>query len=69
MAVHKRWKKKSFQMSQVQNHLMLFKGLIKLSQQLNFLASESGSEVTQSYSTLYDPMCCSLLGSSIHGIF
>ena len=36
-------------MSQVQNHLMLFKGLIKLSHQLNFLASESGSEVTQSY--------------------
>ena len=27
------------------------------------------SEVTQSYPTLCDPMDCSLLGSSIHGIF
>ena len=27
------------------------------------------SEVTQSYSTLGDPMDCSLPGSSIHGIF
>ena len=30
---------------------------------------ESESEVTQSYPTLYDPMDCSLPGSSIHGIF
>ena len=30
---------------------------------------ESESEVTQSCSTLLDPMDCSLLGSSIHGIF
>ena len=32
-------------------------------------ASESESEVTQSCPTLSDPMDCSLLGSSIHGIF
>ena len=30
---------------------------------------ESESEVTQSCLTLSDPMDCSLLGSSIHGIF
>ena len=27
------------------------------------------SEVAQSYPTLRDPMDCSLLGSSVHGIF
>ena len=31
--------------------------------------SESESEVTQSCPTLFDPMDCSLRGSSIHGIF
>ena len=31
--------------------------------------SESESEVAQSCPTLCDPMDCSLLGSSIHGIF
>ena len=31
--------------------------------------TESESEVAQSCSTLSDPMDCSLLGSSIHGIF
>ena len=56
-------------MSQVHNHLMLSKGLTKLSHWLNFLASESGSEVIQSYPILYDPVGCSLLGFSIHGIF
>ena len=30
---------------------------------------KSESEVAQSYPTLSDPMDCSLLGSSIHGIF
>ena len=30
---------------------------------------KSESEVTQSCLTLRDPMDCSLLGSSIHGIF
>ena len=30
---------------------------------------ESESEVTQSCLTLRDPMDCSLLGSSVHGIF
>ena len=30
---------------------------------------KSESEVTQSCPTLSDPMDCSLLGSSIHGIF
>ena len=30
---------------------------------------ESESEVTQSRLTLRDPMDCSLLGSSVHGIF
>ena len=30
---------------------------------------KSESEVAQSYSTLRDPMDCSLPGSSIHGIF
>ena len=30
---------------------------------------KSESEVTQSFPTLSDPMDCSLLGSSIHGIF
>ena len=30
---------------------------------------ESESEVTQSCLTLSDPMDCSLLGSSVHGIF
>ena len=30
---------------------------------------KSESEVTQSYSTLSDPMDCSLPGSSVHGIF
>ena len=28
-----------------------------------------GSEVAQSCPTLYDPMGCSLAGSSVHGIF
>ena len=31
--------------------------------------SESESEVAQSCPTLYDPMDCSLPGSSVHGIF
>ena len=31
--------------------------------------SESESEVAQSCPTLSDPMDCSLLGSSVHGIF
>ena len=31
--------------------------------------SESESEVTQSCSTLHDPMDCILPGSSVHGIF
>ena len=31
--------------------------------------SESESEVTQSCPTLFNPMDCSLRGSSIHGIF
>ena len=30
---------------------------------------KSECEITQSCSTLHDPMDCSLLGSSIHGIF
>ena len=30
---------------------------------------KSGSEVAQSCLTLSDPMDCSLLGSSVHGIF
>ena len=30
---------------------------------------KSQSEVAQSYRTLSDPMDCSLLGSSVHGIF
>ena len=30
--------------------------------------SESGSEVTQSYLTLHEPIDCSLPGSSVHGI-
>ena len=30
---------------------------------------KSESEVAQSYPTLCDPMDCSLLGSSVHGIF
>ena len=30
---------------------------------------KSESEVAQSYPTLSDPMDCSLLGSSVHGIF
>ena len=30
---------------------------------------KSESKVTQSYPTLSDPMDCSLLGSSVHGIF
>ena len=33
------------------------------------LLYESESEVAQSGPTLYDPLDCSLLGSSIHGIF
>ena len=31
--------------------------------------SESENDVTQSCPTLHDPMDCSLLGSSVHGIF
>ena len=34
-----------------------------------FSESESESEVAQSCPTLRDPMDCSLVGSSIHGIF
>ena len=30
---------------------------------------KSESEVAQSFPTLSDPMHCSLLGSSVHGIF
>ena len=33
------------------------------------MESESESEVAQSCSTLCDPMDCSLLGFSVHGIF
>ena len=33
------------------------------------LGKKSESEVTQSCPTICDPMDCSLLGSSIHGIF
>ena len=33
------------------------------------ISRESESEVTQSCPTLWDPMDCSLPGSSIHGIF
>ena len=36
---------------------------------LQCMKVKSESEVTQSYPTLYDPMDCSLPGSSIHGIF
>ena len=33
------------------------------------IGEKKWSEVTQWYLTLCDPMICSLLGSSIHGIF
>ena len=36
---------------------------------LQYMEVKSESEVAQSYLTLRDPMDCSLLGSSIHGIF
>ena len=36
---------------------------------LQCMKVKSGSEVTQSFPTLSDPMDCSLPGSSIHGIF
>ena len=36
---------------------------------LNIIFTESDSEVIQSCPTLWDPMDCSLPGSSIHGIF
>ena len=36
---------------------------------LQCMKVQSESEVTQSCRTLSDPMDCSLLGSSIHGIF
>ena len=36
---------------------------------LQCMKVKSGSEVTQSYRTVRDPMDCSLPGSSIHGIF
>ena len=36
---------------------------------LQCMKVKSGSEVTQSFPTLSDPMVCSLPGSSIHGIF
>ena len=35
----------------------------------NYVSGESESEVAQSCLTLCDPMDCSLLGSSVHGIF
>ena len=41
-------------------------------QRIKIMASfpiESESEVTQWCPTLYDPMDCSLLGFSVHGIF
>ena len=39
-------------------------------QEMKFLCSyESESEVSQSCPTLCDPMDCSLLGSSVHGLF
>ena len=36
---------------------------------LTYMQSESESEVAQSCLTVFDPMECSLPGSSIHGIF
>ena len=36
---------------------------------LRYMKVKSESEVTQSCLTLSDPMDCSLLGSSVHGIF
>ena len=36
---------------------------------LQCMKMKSESEVAQSYPTLCDPIDCSLLGSSIHGIF
>ena len=36
---------------------------------LQFMKVKSESEVAQSCLTLSDPMDCSLLGSSVHGIF
>ena len=36
---------------------------------LQCMKVKSESEVAQSYPTLSDPMDCSLLGSSVHGIF
>ena len=36
---------------------------------LQYMKVKSESEVAQSYLTLSDPMDCSLLGSSVHGIF
>ena len=36
---------------------------------LQCMKGKSESEVIQSYQTLRDPVDCSLLGSSIHGIF
>ena len=36
---------------------------------LQCMKVKSESEVAQSYPTLCDPMDCSLLGSSVHGIF
>src|SRR5574340_309044 len=36
---------------------------------LQFMKGKSESEVVQSCPTLWDPMDCSLPGSSVHGIF
>ena len=43
--------------------------VIEKGPQEDSMGGESESEVTQSCPTLSDPMDCSLLGSSIHGIF
>ena len=48
---------------------MILDMLFKLPEPQCCLKVKSESEVAQSCPTLSDPMDCSLLGSSIHGIF
>ena len=43
--------------------------LLKSEGWIDTIKTQSESEVAQSYPTLYDPIDCSLPGSSVHGIF
>ena len=55
----------SLEVPQIMKQLLCF----TLSINLKELGKKSESEVTQSCPTICNPMDCSLLGSSIHGIF